>query len=383
MNKPRFSLKENPYTFLYFFAYFGLGALLPLLSIYLKSIHFSGVQIGYISSTRSILAIFSPPLWGFFSDRFNNHKLLLILSFIFTLIIGLFLPFTYTFVLFCILYGLFSFFQTASTPLADSIALHSPIPFGSIRMWGAYGFAIAALMTGYIVDITFIKIIFLIFTLSILMAILFATKLSVSIPQEKHAFKKDLPLLFKNKLFLVFLIYCFLVGNTVLSHNTFFGPYFLSLGGTSTWVGIAFFLFALSEAPFMQWSTKFIERYGVYHVLFFSSCIAIFRWTFYYFRPSVFLILLTFPLQGLFFGTFISSTAHFIKTTLPSSIRSTAVTVYSAVFIGIGGAFSNIVGGYIYDYMNIESVYGFFALLCFLGLLLLIGMRKKLMPQPH
>lgn len=378
MNRSLTSLKDNPYIFLYFFGYFGLGALLPLLSIYLESIGFSGVQIGFISSIRSVLAIFSPPLWGLLSDRFSAHKPLLILSFLATLLVGFFLPFIYTFLLFCAFYGLFSFFQTASTPLADSIALHSPLPFGSIRKWGAYGFAIAALITGYIADATFIKIIFLIFSFSILMAIYFSTKLSVSIPREHHAFKQDLPELFKNKLFLVFLVYCFLVGNTILSHNTFFGPLFLSLGGSSTWVGIAFFLFALSEAPFMEWSNKLISRFGVYNVLLFSTCVAIFRWSFFFFKPSVFLIILTFPLQGLFFGTFIASTAHFIKTTLPSSVRSTAVTIYSAVFIGIGGAFSNIVGGYIYDYINIESVYGFFALLCTLGLVLLFFIRKQL-----
>jgi len=294
-----------------------------------------------------------------------------------TLLVGFFLPFIYTFILFCIIYGVFSLFQTASTPLADSIALHSPLPFGSIRKWGAYGFAIAALVTGYVVELTTLRIIFVVFSLSIIIATFFATRLEVRIVVEAHDSKKELSLLMKNKTFLVFLFYCFLVGNTLLSHNTFFGPLFVSIGGTEAWVGVAFFLFAISEAPFMQWSAKLIDRFGVHRVLIFSTCVGIFRWAFYFTRPSVVLMLLTFPLQGLFFGTFIASTAYFIKTTVSPSVRSTAVTLYSAVFIGIGGAFSNIVGGFIYDYINIESVYAFFALLCAMGLVVMIFMKGQ------
>ena len=369
------------FTGLFFFSYFGLGALLPLLSVYLEDIGFSGVQIGSIFSIRALMAILAPPLWGLISDRYNNHKKLLLITFIGALILSVFMPFAKTFILFAVVYAVFNFFQTASTPLSDSLALHSPIPFGDIRKWGAYGFAIAALAVGYLTKVIDMYYIFVVFGVSCLAAILYSTKLNVKVQTENHNLKKELKLLVKNKRFIVFLIYCFLVGNTLIAHNTFFGLLYESLGGDAGLIGLAFFLFAMSEAPFMQFSNKWINKYGVYNVLIFSTLVAIIRWSFYYSRPSTFLILLLFPLQGMFIGTFLSATAHYIKTTVNPSVRSTAVTIYSSVFIGVGGAFSNFIGGYIYDYINIESVYGFFAILCLLGLVVLLFMKKRFTPK--
>jgi len=363
------------FTGLFFFSYFGLGTLLPFLSVYLEDIGFSGVQIGSVFSIRAILAILAPPLWGLLSDRYNNHKQLLIITFVATLIISLFMPFLQTFALFVIIYAGFNLFQTASTPLSDSLALHSPIFFGDIRKWGAYGFAIAALATGYLTKLIDTSFIFYVFAFSALISTIFTAKLTVNIKSEHHHMKKELKILMKDKSFLVFLLFSFLVGNTLISHNTFFGLFYKSLGGGTEFTGLAFFLFALSEAPFMQLSNRLIKRYGVLNVLTFSTIAGIIRWFFYFSRPSVVLILVLFPLQGIFFGTFISSTAYYIKTTVNPSVRSTAVSIYSAVFIGIGGAFSNFIGGYIYDYINIESVYAFFGVLCTLGLLVLLYMK--------
>lgn len=373
VNKP-INLKFQ-FTGLFFFSYFGLGALLPLLSVYLEDIGFTGVQIGSIFSIRAIMAIFAPPIWGLISDRYNNHKFLLLVTFIATLVVSFFMPFATTFVMFAFVYAIFNFFQTASTPLSDSLALHSPIPFGDIRKWGAYGFAIAALATGYITRVIDMYFIFVVFGASCLAAILYSAKLNVKVEHESHDLKGELKLLIKNKKFIIFLVYCFLVGNTLISHNTFFGLLYESLGGGTGLIGLAFFLFAVSEAPFMQLSNKLIIKYGVYNVLIFSTAVGMIRWFFYFTRPSTFIILLLFPLQGMFFGTFLSATAHYIKTTVNPSVRSTAVTIYSSVFIGIGGAFSNYIGGYIYDYINIESVYGFFGILCLLGLILIIIMK--------
>jgi len=372
---------RHQFTGLFFFSYFGLGALLPLLSVYLEGMGFTGVQIGSVFSIQSIMAIIAPPMWGLISDRFNNHKQLLLITFIASLIMSIFMPFVTTFVLFSLIYAVFIFFQTASAPLSDSLALHSPIPFGDIRKWGAYGFAIAALATGYITKVLDMSFIFIVFSASCIAAILYSSKLDVKVKVQNHNLKNELKLLIKNKQFIIFLVYSFLVGNTLISHSIFFGLYYESLGGGTGLIGLAFFLFAMSEAPFMQLSNKLINKYGVYNVLIFSTTVGIIRWFFYFTRPSIFLILLLFPLQGMFFGTFLSATAHYIKTTVNPSVRSTAVTIYSSVFIGMGGAFSNFIAGYIYDYINIESVYAFFGILCSLGLVLIIVIKKRFTQQ--
>ncbi len=370
-NKNRWALNN-----LFFFSYFGLGAVLPLLSVYLENIGFTGIQIGSIFSTRSFLAILVPPIWGLLSDRTGKHKLMLSITFSSTLLMALILPFARTFIFFILAYGLLNVFMTASTPLADSIALSTSIPFGQVRKWGAYGFAIAALTAGYLSRLISLEFIFAILAFSCVAALTATFNIKASTKSNHHEMMKDLPKLLKDKTFIVFLIYCFLVGNTLISHNTFYGLYFKSLGGNAAWIGLSFFLFAISEAPFMGLTTRFLSRFGIYRILVFSTLIGIFRWFFYYVNDDPILVLILFPLQGLFFGTFLTATAEYIKTTVTPNIRSTAVSIYSAIFIGIGGIYSNFIGGYIYDYINIESVYGFFGISSSLGFLFLLLLMK-------
>lgn len=361
---------------LFFFSYFGLGAVLPLLSVYLESIGFTGVQIGSVFSTRSLLAVLVPPLWGIISDRTGKHKGMLAITFSATLIMALALPFARTFLLFILAYGFLNIFMTASTPLADSIALSTSIPFGQVRKWGAYGFAIAALIAGYLSRIISLEFIFAVLAFSCIAALGATHRIKVSIKNTSHDMMKDLPKLLKDKAFMVFLLYCFLVGNTLISHNTFYGLYFDSIGGNLAWIGLSFFLFAMSEAPFMGLTNRFLPRFGIYRILTFSTFVGMFRWYFYFLNDNPIMVLILFPLQGLFFGTFLTATAEYVKTTVAPSIRSTAVSIYAAIFIGIGGIYSNFIGGYIYDYVNVESVYAFFGISCSLGLLVLLLLRK-------
>lgn len=375
-------------TGLFFFTYFGLGALLPLLTLYLQEKGFSGIEIGSISSIRSIAAIFVPPLWGFLSDRFNLHKRLLMIAIVCTLLVTLGMPLVDTVLTFSIIYALFNAFQCAVNPLSDSIAIHSPIPFGSIRKWGAYGYAIAAALGGILTNFFDLVVIFPLFSISLFISFIFAAKLKFDINKnplsqaltmsDQHpTAQDDLKILLKNKQFLMFLLYVFLVGNTLITNNTFYGPLFKEVGGTTFYLGIAFFLFAISEAPFMQLTTGLIKRLGIYKVLTFSTSIAILRWFFYSLGPAPIVMIVLFPLQGLFFGTFIASTAEYIKMTVRPSVRSTAIAIYSAVFIGAGAAFSNLVGGFILEYINVFAVYTFLGGLCVLGLIVL-GFLKKI-----
>lgn len=369
--KDRFHLNS-----LFFLGYLGIGSLLPLLSVYLEDIGFTGVQIGSIYSVRSVITIFIPPIWGLLSDRFHNHKQLLLLSYVLSLGATFLLPLADSFIHFVFAYAFFSLFQSASAPLSDSIALHSTIPFGSIRKWGSYGFGIAALVTGYAAKVFDISFIFVAFGISTIAAIGAAYRVKVQVEPSKHNIKEEIPLLFKDKKFLVFLLYCFLVGGTLICHNTFFGIYYKILGGNVAWIGLAFFLFVISEVPFISVTSRLIDRFGIFNVMIFSAAAGAFRWFFYYSMPSIFFILLLFPLQGLFFGTFITATAEYIKRTVNPSIRATAITTYAAVFLGIGGVFGNYIGGYIYDYINIQSVYGFFGLTCLVGLFVMLYLKK-------
>ncbi len=360
---------------IFFFMYFGLGSLLPLLSVYYESIGFNGLEIGALSSLRSVMAVIAPPLWGMLSDHGGRHKYFFSVTLIMSMLVGIIMPFTQSFLIFALIFAVFNLFQVGINPMGDSLTLYTPIPFGKIRKFGAYGFAIASLFTAYMADLFSIYAIFVFFVLASGLAFLLVRPLDISTQKTSHQLFPELKLLIKDKGFLVFLLYTLLIGSAVVNQNTFFGLLFRSYGANNTLIGLAFFLFAISEAPFIQLAGKMIRRFGLFNVLLFTTALSILRWSIYAFVPSIALILILFFLQGLTFGVFFAAAVHFIKVTVSPKIRSTAITLYSSMSLGIGGVIGSFIGGYLYDSFNIQAVYIFLSLTAFLALLVLIVMK--------
>ncbi|MDF0726481.1 MFS transporter [Cytobacillus sp. S13-E01] len=100
-----------------------------------------------------------------------------------------------------------------------------------------------------------------------------------------------------------------------------------------------------------------------------------------FFEPSLYLVFATIIAQGFSVGLFIPAALQYVRDISPSSVRVTAVSLYSAVGNGLGSWFSTFVGGMILDAYDINHVYLFYSLLTFSGLLLLIVImlidRKK------
>lgn len=66
---------------LFYFSFVGaLGVIYPYLSVFLKQIGLSAVQIGIIAGVRPVLGFVSAPVWGSLADRFNLRRSMLIVS---------------------------------------------------------------------------------------------------------------------------------------------------------------------------------------------------------------------------------------------------------------------------------------------------------------
>ncbi len=353
----------------YFFFYFGLGGILPLISLYLESIGLNGVQIGTITAANAFIGIFAGPLWGYVSDRTHKHKAVLI-----GLLAALFaasftLTLTENYLTLLILFIVYSFVLSPINPLMDGITLHSSMPYGKIRLWGSIGFAIAAFSTGLLADRTSLIVIFYILMMAVLITFLLIWKTSINITHSDPVNIGQLKLLLTNKKFIVFLIYAMLITSTIGGMNTFFGLYFKYIGGNVTMVGFAFLLFAISEAPFMHLISKYLETHTPYKLLLIVPVLGIIRWTFYGLTSSPILVLATFAIQGIFYAPMLICGAEYIRLELPANLRTTGFTLYTAIGFGLGGIFINFFSGYIYDHYPANMIFIFYGALCLVALL--------------
>ncbi len=350
------------FSTIFFFNYFSLAAIVTFLAPYFESLGLSGAQIGAINGLRSFVTIFFPPLFGLLGDRTGRHKKVLLFTMYMSLILSIALPFSTHFYTILVFFTLFSIFQVSTPPLSDSLGLFSPFPFGNVRKWGAYGYAIATLVTGIAADYFGLKIIFVIFSFSLIVAIWFTTKLELATTTMQHHMLEDLKELMKNKTFIILIFFSFFFGISIMNNNIFFSLLYQHAGGTLSGIGFAFLLFALSEAPAMQITARYVQRFGTIPILIFATIISTLRWGIYSFGPPTYILVGLFFLQGLSIGTYLPTAAELIRSLVKESVRSTAMTTYSAVFIGITGVVGSFISGYILDFSGIQGVYVFFTL---------------------
>lgn len=351
----------------YFFFYMGLGSVLPLISLYLESIGLSGVQIGTITAANAFIGIFTGPFWGYVSDKTDKHKAILIGLLLALSLAAFSLTLTTNYGLLFILFMIYAFVLSPINPLMDGITLHSSLPFGKIRLWGSVGFALAAFFTGMIAARTFLAVIFYILILSVLMTALFIWRTNIKISHTNPVNLSQLKQLLTNKKFIVFLIYAMLITSTFGGMNTYFGLYFKYIGGNVVLVGVAFLLFALSEAPFMHLISRYLETHTPYKLLMIVPVLGLIRWLFYGLTSSPVLVLATFAIQGLFYAPMLIGGAEYIRLELPANLRTTGVTLYTAIGFGLGGIFINFISGYIYDHYPANVIFLFYAILCLLA----------------
>lgn len=364
----------------YLLTFFGVGSLYPLLSVYLSEVeNLNGYQIGTIMSISPIVMIFFQPLWGMLSDKTNSHIKILTLT---TLIAGLFglgyLAFSGYYWIF-IVATCVAIFQSAIIPVSDSLSLKYTIKvkvnYGNIRLFGSLGFGLAVFLMGRLSELN-PQIIFISFFLSLILASMFALRM----PAEKSSANRNLlggiKEILTHKKFIIFLGITFLVFGPNLANNTYFGLFIEDSGGTYTGIGLAFLIAVLSEIPFMKAAGSWITHLGLLQVATIAGIVSLGRWLLYFTEPSLWLIYCTTVLQGLSIGLFIPAGLQYIRDITPIHITATAITLYSAFGNGLGNWFCTFIGGIIYEEFNIYTLYLFFCILSFMGLLLSLWLLK-------
>lgn len=373
----------------YFFAYFGFGSLFPLLSVYLQEeVGLRGSQIGVITSIGPIVMILVQPLWGMLSDVTKKPRLLLTFSVIGAGAVGFSYIFTDNYAVLVAVAAGVAVFQSAMIPLSDSMAMsyvrQNGGDYGSIRMWGAAGFAIAVWLMGTLSDLYGMQVIFYGFFIVLLISGYFAIGMPKETETTKVDLKNGLKKLTKIPEFMIFLIVTFLVFGPIMANNFYFGLLIQFAGGTLAGVGLAFLLAAGSEIPFMRVAGSWISRIGILGVLLIAAAASAVRWLYYGSGPSHEWIYVTTIIQGLSIGLFVPAALQYVSDLAPPEVKVTAVAIYSAMGNGVGAWFFSISAGMIMEWYSIISVYVFYGIMTGCGALLTLWMlyRQKKYGKP-
>ena len=237
--------------------------------------------------------------------------------------------------------------------------------YGKARATGSLGYAVTALLFGFVfarVDMQITFYLHLITTVICLVLILKTEGVAPSkddrvVQLKKNNFGQDVLQLLKNRQYVVFVICAAMTFIGSSASISFLSSLLELRGGTAEHLGYALFAQAGFEVPFMLLSGKLLKRFNIKFLLVF----AFFAYAVKYLAPalttSVWGVIAVQSLQGISFGIFLPAAMKYIVLIAPVDLRNTATTLAVAVYGGVGNIAGNALGGIVADTMGVEQVY--------------------------
>lgn len=356
------------------FFYFSLFSLfLSFLPVYGARTGFSDTHLGFILGMGSFISIFSQPFWGMVSDRYRTIRKLLLLLLTVSVLVGAIVYRSEQLWLFTLMVALMNLFFLGTDPLVESLnfqtAQSQGISYGSVRMFGALGFAFASLITGFISghwgmsSLSWIFVGFGIVTLLIALGMA-----DVQAPAKRPAFHQ-LKDFFRQSHSLLFFMLVLIVAIAQRMNDQFLGLYMDRLGGGMRLTGLAWFVMTLTETVFFALSSRIIKPGK--EVIFMTSAAALYalRFLLSSWVDNPYMLVALQVLQGVTFVFFYVGGIQYLYTIVPEQWKSTGQTVFSVMFFGVSGIIGSTLGGWLIDHFGGSALYQIMALFAGAGFL--------------
>ncbi len=364
-----------------YFLYFGiLGFYLPYFNLYCYHIGFNGVQIGTLSSIRSITVIVFPLVWGRLADRYGTRKPIFVMCSFLCACVWSFYLFTVDFkwmALVTLLYGIFyaplvSFLETVSLETLGS----RKQDYGKIRAWGSLSFILTVSLTGELIEIHSASIILSLILAGSILQGLTSLKMPSGDSPVPRVRRSD-PKSFSDASSVLFLVCSFLM---LASHGAYYGFFSIhleKLGYDSSFIGICWAVAVSAEIAVMVKSETIFSRFSLEKVILFSIATAAARWFVLFQATSPAVLLVSQAAHSITYGAFHIACILYIDKLSPKNSKTLGQAVNNAVGYGLGLTAGFLANGFLYEKYETRYLFLFSALVATLaGLLFLVPLGK-------
>jgi PPP family 3-phenylpropionic acid transporter len=337
---------------------------MPLFNLWLKDSGLSGVQIGYVAAIPWLAMLFVQPLWGILADKYGKIFILRIsvigAAFLFSLF-----PLVGTGMIPIALMTLaLALFNNPVLPLLDSLALdqvdgRQNISYSNIRFWGAPGYGLGAVLTGWLIPHYGVKLAFYSAAVFLVLALL---SIQWFIPASNKS--KGIDLEFKNltqilsdKMLLLFLFVIVIVSVGQSAITFFLTLYMREIGATPETTGTAIGVQAFSELPFYFIAAWLLSRVKPGKVVMIAISATAIRMFFYSVNSNPHLVIFIETMNGMTWTLLWIASVEYINNLIPASWRTTGQSLLWASYFGAGAVLGNVFSGRLYQSMPMQNVY--------------------------
>lgn len=367
---PSQSLKRVKITFILIYFFFMTSRALfgPYISVYLQDKGLSSELIGVVTGINSFAIIVTQPLWGIIADKIRSSRKTLILATLGQALFAFSLIFASNFFLISIFFFMYTSFSASEGTLMDTWMLKSlkgagdtQNSVGPIKTWGCLGYAAASIASGWIISKTSIDAIIPVFVgLIVLISItMFFVRTNEGYTASKAASLKEMQLgrIFKDKTFLIFLVYVFFMQMAHRGSFTFFPILIKDFGGSTQLVGYASALMFVSEAIIMFFSKKMLSKIRPETLIMLSSLFFVLWHVFLSLSSKPIHVVLACLMDGPSFALFSIGMLYYLDAIAPKDIRTTYQTVAYSVYFGLSGIVGNVAFGWMKDHFGYQKMY--------------------------
>jgi len=358
------SLKGIPYWRLssFYFFYFALaGTLVPFLGLYLQSLDFSPVEIGYVAAAMMLTRVIAPNIWGWLSDRTGKRLTIIRCGAFLASVCFSLLFWQQSFIWVVVVVASYSFFWNAVLAQFEVITLSHlgglSRFYSRIRLWGSIGFVVAVVGLGYLFD--WISISVLPWVALIFLVLIWLSSLTLSEPEEVsftvqggEGFVKQL----RSKAVICFLLSAFFLQVSHGSYYTFYSVYLESLSYSRQAIGVLWGVGVVAEVLIFVYMHNIIQRFGLRLILLFSLAVTVLRWWLIGCYPEQLAVMLLAQLLHAFsFGTAHAVSIEFIRRSFSGRSQGQGQALYSAMSFGAGGAVGALLSGWLWALSPVVS----------------------------
>ncbi|MED1796161.1 MFS transporter [Brevibacillus nitrificans] len=346
----------------YNFFYFSLLSIfISFVPVYLT---FRGVtpgEIGMMVGFGSFIGILSQPFWGMVSDKYKTIKRIILLTLGASILVGMMLFTTNHFSLLFLLVGAMYFFLLPTDPLTESlnyrVAQQHQISFGSIRTFGAIGYATASLIIGWTVDQLGMDRLSWLFLGYGLLAFVFGLVVSDAPSSSKKLSRQELKQFFFYPKTLQFFLLVLIAATPHRTNDSFLGVFVQSLGGSTGDVGQAWFFAAISEVLFFAFSARILQKWSEIKLITWATALYTIRYVLCAMAPSAEWVVYLQLTQGVTFVIFYTATIQYLYRIIPEEWKATGQTILAVLFFGISGIIGSIAGGWVFQQWGGAALY--------------------------
>lgn len=368
---------------IYFVIYGFMACYYPFITLYFTIKGLSYWQIGIALAVNSLVGVIVQPIWGYITDKYLNKRSALLISIIISCITILLFSIVQSWIMILVALTIFMTFLSPISSLADSycydlMSKDKSIQYGKVRLMGSAGYAFAAFIIGIIVKITSINSTF--YAYFILALISFFILMTIQFKGNSTVYKivpNDLLVLIKNKNFFIFLLSVFFINISMGANSNYITMLIQNTGGDVSNLGLLWFVVAISELPAFFFGNKLLKKVGDINL--YIICFALYMIRYYLdsICHTYTLVILVQMMQGVTFPLYLIAALNFINRVVPEKMRTSGITLYSALGCGLGNFVGNIGGGFFLQVFDIFSLFKVLAFSSILSLFISFVLKKS------